>query len=246
MQPKPTAWHARAGGYIHMTARKIICASSCAMVQIKNNHASRGLNNGAHRARHPGAGAGTARSIHRGVLLSRSPQRGKRNGSAVSGATARAALQGLRACCSCSAQRCCRSALPAAALIYHRGDSLLFSTEASASKAPLGAVAHFFDTPASAGYHRPSLRRGSPHSNDCIPNDCIQRRIIPDKESGICYLHHNPTRILMSGCTRGHCFSLRLYALDNKCRLDVRSIHIQCLFLFSLLSVVCTVYHIYT
>jgi hypothetical protein len=54
--------------------------------------------------------------------------------------------------------------------------------------APLGAVAPN-TTPASAGYYRPSLRRGSPfewvHSNDCI-----HVRDIPDKESGICCLYN--------------------------------------------------------
>jgi hypothetical protein len=92
---------------------------------------------------------------------------------------------------------------PAAALLSlclstpapSRRDSLLFSFKASATMAPSGAVAPN-NTPASAGYYRPSLRRGSPfkwvHSNDCI-----HVRVIPDKELGICCLYHNHT--LMSG-----------------------------------------------
>jgi hypothetical protein len=71
---------------------------------------------------------------------------------------------------------------------------LLFSFRASATMAPLGAVAPN-TTPASAGYYRPSLRRGSPfkwvHSNDYI-----HVRVIPHKESGICCLYNHT---LMSG-----------------------------------------------
>jgi hypothetical protein len=76
-----------------------------------------------------------------------------------------------------------------------RRDSLLFSFQASATMAPSEDVAPN-TTPASAGYYRPSLRRGLPfkwvHSNDCI-----HVRVIPDKESGICCLYYNYT--LMSG-----------------------------------------------
>jgi hypothetical protein len=78
-----------------------------------------------------------------------------------------------------------------------RRDSMLFSYKASATMAPLGAVAPN-TTPASAGYYRPSFRRGSPfkwvHSNDCI-----HKRVIPDKASGICCLYHNYTLLFMSG-----------------------------------------------
>jgi hypothetical protein len=98
----------------------------------------------------------------------------------------------------------CMARWPAAALLslclpapaLSRRDSMLFSYRASATMAPLGAVAPN-TTPASAGYHRPSLRRGSPfkwvHSNDCI-----HIRVIPDKASGICCLYHNYT-LFMSG-----------------------------------------------
>jgi hypothetical protein len=97
----------------------------------------------------------------------------------------------------------CKACWPAAALLSlclhapapSRRDSLLFSFRASASMAPSGADAPN-TTPASAGYYRPSLRRGSSfkwvHSNDCI-----HVRVIHDEESGICCVYHNDT--LMSG-----------------------------------------------
>jgi hypothetical protein len=89
-----------------------------------------GLNNGAHRAQHPGAGP--ARIMYRGVLLSRSPERAHRGGSAESGATQRAALhlQGLQACCSAAV------ALPSCTIAKNRRDSVVFSYKASASMAP--------------------------------------------------------------------------------------------------------------
>jgi hypothetical protein len=63
----------------------------------------------------------------------------------------------------------CKACLPAAALVLtlvaalasYRRDRLLYLTEASASMAPSGADAPFFNTPASAGHYRPSLRRRS-------------------------------------------------------------------------------------
>jgi hypothetical protein len=68
---------------------------------------------------------------------------------------------------------------------------MVFLYRASESMAPPGAVAPN-TTPASAG-----LRGGSPlkwvHSNDCI-----HKRVIPDKESGICSLYHNYI-LFMSG-----------------------------------------------
>jgi hypothetical protein len=64
----------------------------------EKNRALRGLNNSAHRARHPGAG--TPRIVYRGVLISCSSERAQPGGSVESGATQRAALQGLLACCS--------------------------------------------------------------------------------------------------------------------------------------------------
>jgi hypothetical protein len=96
----------------------------------------------------------------------------------------------------------CKACWPAAALLSLclsapspcRRDSLLFSFKASATMAPSGAVAPNTTT-ASAGYYRPSLRRGSPfkwvHSNDCI-----HVRVIHDKESGIYCLY---SYTLMSG-----------------------------------------------
>jgi hypothetical protein len=101
-----------------------------------------------------------------------------------------------------SALPCKACCWPAAALLSlclsasapSRRDSLLFSFRANATMASSGAVAPN-TTPASAGYYRSSLRRGSPfkwvHSNDRI-----HVRVIPDKESGICCLDNYT---LMSG-----------------------------------------------
>jgi hypothetical protein len=48
-----------------------------------------------------------------------------------------------------------------AALASYKRDCSLYSTEAIASMDPSGADAPFFNTPASAGHYRPSLRRKS-------------------------------------------------------------------------------------